>query len=79
MIIAGVLAVILLLGWLGVKLAGQRAIEYVHRMAEEQTALKGKLVFEKVNANFSGDVVFENVVWTDTAGRKVADLPTLNV
>lgn len=79
MIIVGVLSFILLLGSLGVKLAGQRAIEYVHRMAEEQTALKGKLAFEKVNASFSGDVVFENVVWTDPAGRKVADLPTLNV
>ncbi|MEG1159183.1 MAG: hypothetical protein RSD70_02235 [Acidaminococcaceae bacterium] len=79
MIIAGGLAGILVLGGIGVQYAGSKAVEIVHKMAEQQTVLKGKLVFSDVQANFSGDVVFENLVWTDPAGVKVASVPKLNI
>lgn len=78
-IIACGLAGILALGGLGAKYAGEKAITVVHKLVAEQTVLQGKLEFKNVKANLTGDVVFEDVVWKDPQGKKIAVIPSLNV
>lgn len=78
-IAGGVIAVLIILGTLAVHVAGNKAAGFVNEMADRQTALHGKLQIGHFSASVSGNVVFENVVWTAPDGKKLAEVPEMNV
>lgn len=78
-IAGGVIAVLIILGTLAVHVAGNKAAGFVNEMADRQTVLQGKLQIGHFSASVSGNVVFENVVWTAPDGKKLAEVPEMNV
>lgn len=78
-IAGGVIAVLIILGTLAVHVAGNKAAGFVNEMADRQTVLQGKLEIGHFSASVSGNVVFENVVWTAPDGKKLAEVPEMNV
>ena len=78
-IAGGVIAVLIILGTLAVHVAGNKAAGFVNEMADKQTVLQGKLQIGHFSASVSGNVVFENVVWTAPDGKKLAEVPEMNV
>lgn len=78
-IAGGVIAVLIILGTLAVHVAGNKAAGFVNEMADKQTVLQGKLEIGHFSASVSGNVVFENVVWTAPDGKKLAEVPEMNV
>ena len=78
-IVGGVIAVLIILGTLAVHVAGNKAAGFVNEMADRQTVLQGKLQIGHFSASVSGNVVFENVVWTAPDGKKLAEVPEMNV
>lgn len=78
-IAGGVIAVMIILGTLAVHVAGNKAAGFVNEMADRQTVLQGKLEIGHFSASVSGNVVFENVVWTAPNGKKLAEVPEMNV
>lgn len=78
-IAGGVIAVLIILGTLAVHVAGNKAAGFVNEMADRQTVLQGKLQIGHFSASVSGNVVFENVVWTAPNGKKLAEVPEMNV
>lgn len=78
-IAGGVIAVLIILGTLAVHVAGNKAAGFVNEMADKQTVLQGKLEIGHFSASVSGNVVFENVVWTAPNGKKLAEVPEMNV
>ena len=67
------------IGTLAVHVAGNKAAGFVSEMADKQTVLQGKLEIGHFSASVSGNVVFENVVWTAPDGKKLAEVPEMNV
>ena len=63
---------LVILGTLAVHVAGNKAAGFVSEMADKQTVLQGKLEIGHFSASVSGNVVFENVVWTAPDGKKLA-------
>lgn len=78
-IAGGVAAVLIILGTLAVHVAGNKAAGFVSEMADRQTVLQGKLEIGHFSASVSGNVVFENVIWTAPNGKKLAEVPVMNV
>lgn len=78
-IAGGVAAVLIILGTLAVHVAGNKAAGFVNEMADRQTVLQGKLEIGHFSASVSGNVVFENVIWTAPNGKKLAEVPVMNV
>lgn len=78
-IAGGVIAALVILGTLAVHVAGNKAAGFVNEMADRQTVLQGKLQIGHFSASVSGNVVFENVVWTAPDGKKLAEVPEMNV
>lgn len=78
-IAGGVIAVLIILGTLAVHVAGNKAAGFVNEMADRQTVLQGKLQIGHFSASVSGNVVFEDVVWTAPDGKKLAEVPEMNV
>lgn len=78
-IAGGVIAVLIILGTLAVHVTGNKAAGFVNEMADRQTVLQGKLQIGHFSASVSGNVVFENVVWTAPDGKKLAEVPEMNV
>lgn len=70
---------LIILGTLAVHVAGNKAAGFVNEMADRQTVLQGKLQIGHFSASVSGNVVFENVVWTAPDGKKLAEVPEMNV
>lgn len=70
---------LIILGTLAVHVAGNKAAGFVSEMADRQTVLQGKLEIGHFSASVSGNVVFENVVWTAPDGKKLAEVPEMNV
>lgn len=70
---------LIILGTLAVHVAGNKAAGFVNEMADRQTVLQGKLEIGHFNASVSGNVVFENVVWTAPDGKKLAEVPVMNI
>ena len=70
---------LIILGTLAVHVAGNKAAGFVNEMADRQTVLQGKLEIGHFSASVSGNVVFENVVWTAPDGKKLAEVPEMNV
>lgn len=70
---------LVILGTLAVHVAGNKAAGFVSEMADKQTVLQGKLQIGHFSASVSGNVVFENVVWTAPDGKKLAEVPEMNV
>lgn len=58
---------------------GRAAEELTKKLLAEQTALQGTLKAEEIQANWSGDVVFKNVVWTGPEGKVIAEMPLATV
>ena len=46
---------------------------------DRQTALQGTLKAEEIQANWSGDVIFKNVVWVGPDGKTIAEIPLATV
>ena len=78
-IAGGVIAVLIIVGTLAVHVAGNKAAGFVSEMADKQTVLQGKLEIGHFSASVSGNVVFEDVVWTAPGGKKLAEVPVMNV
>ena len=78
-IAGGVIAVLIIVGTLAVHVAGNKAAGFVSEMADKQTVLQGKLEIGHFSASVSGNVVFEDVVWTAPSGKKLAEVPVMNV
>lgn len=78
-IAGGVIAALIIIGTLAVHVAGNKAAGFVNEMADKQTVLQGKLEIGHFSASVSGNVVFENVVWTAPTGKKLAEVPVMNV
>ncbi len=78
-IAGGVIAVLIIIGTLAVHVAGNKAAGFVNEMADKQTVLQGKLQIGHFSADVSGNVVFEDVIWTAPDGKKLADVPVMNV
>lgn len=78
-IILGGVAAAVLAGFMVVHVAGNKAAGFVNDMADRQTVLQGKLEIGHFSASVSGNVVFEDVVWTAPDGKKLAVVPELNV
>lgn len=70
---------LIILGTLAVHVAGNKAAGFVNEMADRQTVLQGKLEIGHFSASVSGNVVFEDVVWTAPDGKKLAEVPEMNV
>ena len=78
-IAGGFIAVLIIVGTLAVHVAGNKAAGFVSEMADKQTVLQGKLEIGHFSASVSGNVVFEDVVWTAPGGKKLAEVPVMNV
>ena len=78
-IAGGVVAVLVILGTLAVHVAGNKAAGFVNEMADRQQVLQGKLQIGHFNASVSGNVVFQDVVWTAPDGKTLAEVPEMNI
>ena len=70
---------LVILGTLAVHVAGNKAAGFVNEMADRQTVLQGKLQIGHFNASVSGNVVFQDVVWTAPDGKTLAEVPEMNI
>lgn len=62
-----------------VPVRGRAAEELTKKLLAEQTALQGTLKAEEIQANWSGDVIFKNVVWVGPDGKTIAEIPLATV
>ena len=73
-IFIGFVALVLVAFVLLFQFGGRAAEELTKKLLAEQTALQGTLKAEEIQANWSGDVIFKNVVWVERgrARRRVS-------
>lgn len=78
-IFVGFVALVLVGFVLLFQFGGRAAAELTKKLLAEQTALQGTLTAETIQANWSGDVILKNVVWTAPEGKILAELPSATV
>ena len=75
-IFIGFVALVLVAFVLLFQFGGRAAEELTKKLLAEQTALHGTLKAEEIQANWSGDVIFKNVVWVGPVSYTHLTLPT---
>ena len=78
-IFIGFVALVLVAFVLLFQFGGRAAEELTKKLLAEQTALQGTLKSEEIQANWSGDVIFKNVVWVGPDGKTIAEIPLATV
>ena len=78
-IFIGFVALVLVAFVLLFQFGGRAAEELTKKLLAEQTALQGTLKAEEIQANWSGDVIFKNVVWVGPDGKTIAEIPLATV
>lgn len=78
-IFVGFVALVLVAFVLLFQFGGRAAEVLTKKLLAEQTALQGTLKAEEIQANWSGDVVFKNIVWVGPDGKTIAEVPLATV
>mgnify|MGYP000243627709 CR=1 FL=1 len=78
-ILSAFVALVLVAFVLLFQFGGRAAEELTKKLLAEQTALQGTLKAEEIQANWSGDVIFKNVVWVGPDGKTIAEIPLATV
>lgn len=78
-IFVGFVALFIIAFMLLFQFGGRAAEVLTKKLLAEQTVLQGTLKAEEIQANWSGDVVFKNVVWVGPDGKTIAEIPLATV
>ena len=78
-IFVGFAALVLLALVLLFQFGGRAAEELTKKLLTEQTVLQGTIKAETIQANWFGDVIFKNVLWTGPDGKIIAEVPQATV